>query len=81
MNPTSRQALVNSDPPPPGIPAGGGLSMTGLEQVYDRLATGIDQAGSDKALLFLVKLALLQAEALADADRFQQQVDAALRNL
>ncbi len=78
---TARHALVNSDPPSPGIPADGGLSIAGLEQVYDRLATGIDQAGPDKAMLFLVKLALLNAEALADADRFQRHVDAALLNL
>ena len=57
------------------------LTIGGLETVYDALATAIDQAGPDKAELFLVKLALLQAKALGDADQFQQQVDAALQDL
>ena len=35
------------------------LDIAGLEQVYDRLATAIDEAGPEKSELFLVKLALL----------------------
>lgn len=57
------------------------LTIGSLETVYDALATAIDQAGADKAELFLVKLALLQAQALGDATRFQQQVDTALQDL
>jgi hypothetical protein len=57
------------------------LDMAGLETVYDTLATAIDRAGPDKAELFLVKLALLNAHALGDAGVFQQQVDAALQDL
>ena len=57
------------------------LSIGGLETVYDALATAIDQAGSDKATLFLVKLALLNANALADENLFQQQITAALQDL
>jgi len=57
------------------------LSLTGLETVYDALATAIDQAGSDKTELFLVKLALLNAQALGDAALFQQQLDIALQDL
>ena len=57
------------------------LGIPGLETVYDTLATAIDQAGPDKAELFLVKLALLNAQALGDAQRFQQQVQAALQDL
>ncbi len=57
------------------------LGIPGLETVYDTLATAIDQAGPDKAELFLVKLALLNAQALGDAQRFQQQVQAALLDL
>ena len=57
------------------------LTIGGLETVYDALATAIDQAGPDKAELFLVKLALLQANALGDEAQFQQQVDAALQDL
>ena len=74
-----------SQPIAPTTPAkpsdGPGLSIAGLEQVYDTLATAIDQAGPDKAQLFLVKLALLNANALADAERFGAQVQAALLDL
>lgn len=57
------------------------LSIAGLEQVYDQLATAIDQAGPEKAELFLVKLALLNANALANADVFGAHVQAALQDL
>ena len=57
------------------------LTVPGLEQVYDALATAIDQAGPDKATLFLVKLALLNAHALGDEGRFAQHVEDALRDL
>ena len=57
------------------------LTIGGLETVYDALATAIDQAGPDKTELFLVKLALLQANALGDEAQFQQQVNAALQDL
>lgn len=57
------------------------LTIDGLETVYDALATAIDQAGKDKTELFLVKLALLNANALGDAELFQQQLQAALLDL
>jgi hypothetical protein len=57
------------------------LSISELETVYDTLATAIDQAGQEKASLFLVKLALLNANALASADVFQTHVQAALKDL
>ncbi|MDP3138102.1 MAG: DUF2783 domain-containing protein [Burkholderiaceae bacterium] len=57
------------------------LSVPGLEAVYDQLAAAIDQAGPDKAELFLVKLALLNANALGDADVFSMHVQSALRDL
>ena len=57
------------------------LTIDGLETVYDALATAIDQAGPDKAQLFLVKLALLNADALGDAARVQAQIDTALKDL
>ncbi|MFM1908686.1 MAG: hypothetical protein RLZZ591_2363 [Pseudomonadota bacterium] len=57
------------------------LTIPGLEQVYDALATAIDQAGPDKTALFLVKLALLNANALADPATFTSHIDAALRDL
>ena len=57
------------------------ISIPDLEVVYDSLATAIDDAGPEKATLFLVKLALLNANALASADIFQTHVQAALRHL
>lgn len=57
------------------------LDIAGLETVYDTLAVAIDEAGEAKSELFLTKLALLQAQALGDADAFRQQVQAALKDL
>lgn len=57
------------------------LTIPDLETVYDTLASAIDEAGPDKAELFLVKLALLNAQALGDAEQFAQQVETALRDL
>ena len=57
------------------------LTIDGLETVYDALASAIDQAGQDKTELFLVKLALLNAHALGDAELFQQQLKTALLDL
>lgn len=66
----------------PSTPPGHtGLDIGGLEAVYDRLAQAIDTAGTEKAELFLVKLALLNAQALGDAQRFARQVDEALKDL
>lgn len=57
------------------------LSIPGLETVYDTLATAIDQAGPEKSQLFLVKLALLNANALGDADVFTAHIASALQDL
>jgi hypothetical protein len=57
------------------------LTLPGLEQVYDALATAIDTAGPDKTELFLVKLALMNAQALADPALFQSHIEAALKDL
>jgi len=57
------------------------LDIAGLEAVYDRLAQAIDTAGDAKAALFLVKLALLNAQALGDASLFARHVDQALQDL
>lgn len=57
------------------------LTIPGLEAVYDALANALDQAGPDKSELFLVKLALLNASALGDAQAFEAQIAAALRDL
>ncbi len=57
------------------------LDIGALEAVYDTLAEAIDRAGDAQASLFLVKLALLNANALGDAALFRQHVEAALRDL
>ncbi len=57
------------------------LSVPSLEQVYDALATAIDALGPEKSELFLVKLALLHANALGDPDVFQTQMDIAMKDL
>lgn len=57
------------------------LSIPELEQVYDQLATAIDAVGPDQTERFLVKLALMNANALADPDLFQAHIDAARRDL
>ena len=57
------------------------LDIAGLENVYDALAQAIDQAGSDKSELFLVKLALLNAQALGDPRVFEAHIAAALKDL
>ncbi len=57
------------------------LTIPGLETVYDALAAAIDQAGAARTELFLVKLALLNANALGDPERFRQHLQAALQDL
>ena len=57
------------------------LDVAGLEDVYDALATAIDRAGEGKSELFLVKLALLNANALGDAQLFARHTAAAIRDL
>lgn len=57
------------------------LTVPELETVYDLLAQAIDRAGDSKTSLFLVKLALLNANAMADVDRFQRHLEAALKDL
>lgn len=57
------------------------LSIQDLEQVYDNLALAIDDATPAKAELFLVKLAILSAEALGDASKFNALIEAAAQDL
>lgn len=57
------------------------LSLPDLETVYDALAEAIDQAGPDQAELFLVKLALLNANALGQAELVRQHIASALQDL
>jgi hypothetical protein len=60
------------------IPPNKALTIAALEQVYDALAEAIDQAGTEKSELFLVKLALMNANALGDPALFQSHIAAAL---
>ncbi len=59
---------------------GDGLTIADLETAYDILANAIDEAG-DRAELFLVKLALVNANALGSAETFQNHVHEALKDL
>lgn len=57
------------------------LTTPDLEQVYDTLAQALDRATPAKAELFLVKLALLSAQALGDARQFATLTESALDDL
>ncbi len=57
------------------------LSIADLEAVYDALAQAIDQAGPERSELFLVKLALLNAQTLGSAQAVREQIERALRDL
>lgn len=46
------------------------IAIEDLEEVYDALANAIDSAPEHKRELFLVKLALLNANALNDKEDF-----------
>jgi len=71
----------NATSPASSDRATGGLTIGGLETVYDTLAQAIDQAGKGRSELFLVKLALLNAAALGDESVFLQNVRDALQDL
>lgn len=60
---------------------GRSLTIPGLETVYDLLATAIDDVGQEKTELFLVKLALLNANALADPEQFRAHLASAAADL
>lgn len=68
-------AMPNEQASPAGLPVGD------LEAVYDSLARAIDTAGPEKSELMLVKLALLNAQALGSAAVFEHHLAAALRDL
>ena len=57
------------------------LTTAGLENVYDLIAQGIDQAGEANARLFLAKLSLALANLSGDPAAVRQAVEAALRDL
>lgn len=57
------------------------LNTADLEQVYDRIATAIDQVGEDKTALFLSKLTLALANLVGDRARIEHAIDGALKDL
>jgi len=57
------------------------LSTADLETVYDLLASAIDRLSPGQTELFLVKLALLQANALGDAEQFRAHLASAAADL
>lgn len=57
------------------------LTIPGLETAYDLLATAIDEAGPEKSELLLVKLALLNANALGDPELFRAHLASAAADL
>lgn len=57
------------------------LDIAGLESVYDQLATVIDAVGAEKSELLLVKLVLLAANQLGDAQKFGAMIAIAQRDL
>lgn len=58
-----------------------GLTIGGLEAVYDQLASAIDAVGQDKSELFLVKLALLAAQQIGDEVAFGELIQRAQKDL
>ena len=57
------------------------LSFAQLEQVYERLAEAIDQAGPANEAVFLTRLALLQAHRYGDIAGFEENLTSALADL
>lgn len=57
------------------------MDQASLEVIYDALAEAIDQVDPAKTEIFLVKLALLNAQALASKEVFLEQIHAARQDL
>ncbi|MBK6652214.1 MAG: DUF2783 domain-containing protein [Betaproteobacteria bacterium] len=57
------------------------LQTNELEQIYDDLATAIDQVPASKRELFLAKLVMLLANEQDDPKRFGELLDVARQNL
>ncbi|MEB2647854.1 MULTISPECIES: DUF2783 domain-containing protein [Pseudomonas] len=57
------------------------LTVQDLELIYDVLADTLDQVTPAKAELFLVKLALLSAQAIGNAHTFTELTQSALQDL
>lgn len=52
-----------------------------LEQNWEALAVALNQAGPDKQVIFLAKLALLLSSMLPEPARLSQAIEIALRDL
>jgi hypothetical protein len=63
------------------MPTTPSLTVPALESVYDLLATAIDEVGPEKTELFLVKLALLNANSLGNAEQFRAHLASAAADL
>jgi len=57
------------------------LDVAGLESVYETLASALDAVGREQGELFLVKLALLCAREIGDAQVLQALVERAQKDL
>lgn len=57
------------------------MTFADLEAFYELLAESIDEAGEDKAPLFLAKLALLLAKEISDPEQARKAVRTALADL
>jgi hypothetical protein len=57
------------------------MSFEDLEQVYERLAQAIDQAGPANEAVLLTKLVLLLARRQGDLAGFEESLTAALADL
>lgn len=57
------------------------MEFSELEIVYERLAGAVDEAGEDKAALFLAKLALLLARELGDPAKAVAAIETSLKDL
>ena len=57
------------------------MTTAALEEVYDLIADGIDQAGEVKAKLFLAKLCIALANLVGDTQEVRRAVEAASRDL
>ncbi|MGB8974790.1 MAG: DUF2783 domain-containing protein [Pseudomonas capeferrum] len=57
------------------------LTISDIETLYDQLAVALDHIEEGKRELFLVKLALLSAQALGDAEQFLALTRTALLDL
>ncbi|MFV9475072.1 DUF2783 domain-containing protein [Advenella sp. RU8] len=57
------------------------LPIDTLETVYDLVATAIDEVDAEKIELFLVKLVLLNAKAIGNAEILREHISIAQKDL